>query len=161
MYEFCYLFSFASLIKDHTCFKSVDNPSRVDLILTNMQKSFQNSMVIETGLSDFHKLTLTVLKTSFRKKPPTVIEYRNYKRFSHTKFRNELGYFLNRVNLGHAKLIFGLAGPARVTSSSPALTVFCFIFPRYLFLFCLHMHFSFPKLFLKYILQITRSVLCQ
>ena len=52
---------FASLIKDHTCFKSVENPSCVDLILTNMPKSFQNSMVIETGLSDFHKLTKTVL----------------------------------------------------------------------------------------------------
>ena len=76
MYEFCCLFSFASLIKDHTCFKSVENPSCVDLILTNMQKSFQNSMVIETGLSDFHKLTLTVLKTSFRKKSPKVIQYR-------------------------------------------------------------------------------------
>ena len=81
------MFSFVSLItKDHTCFKSVE-------------KSFQNSMVIETGLSDCHKLTITILKTSFRKKPPKVIEYRNYKKFSQTKFRNELGYFLNRVNL--------------------------------------------------------------
>ena len=65
MHEFCSLFSFASLIKDHTYFKSVKNPSCVDLILINMPKSFQNSMVIETGLSDFHKLTLTVLKTIF------------------------------------------------------------------------------------------------
>ena len=90
MHELCSLFSFVSLIKDHTCFKSVEKPSCVDLILTNMPKSFQNSMVIETGLSDFHKLT--VLKTSFRK----II---NYKKISHTKFRNELGCILNRVNL--------------------------------------------------------------
>ena len=46
--------------------------------------------------SDFHKLTV---KAYFRKKSPKVIEHRNYKRFSHTKFRNELGCFLNRVNL--------------------------------------------------------------
>ena len=74
MHEFCCLLSFASLIKDHTCFKSVENPSFVELILTNMPKSFQNYMVIETGLSDFHKLTVTVLKSSFRKKPHMVIE---------------------------------------------------------------------------------------
>ena len=99
MHEFCSLFNFVSLIKDSTCFKSVENPSCIDLILTNRPKSFQKSLVIETGLSDFHKLTITVLKTSFRKKPPKVIQYRNYKKFSHTKFRDELEYSLNRVNI--------------------------------------------------------------
>ena len=47
-----------------TCFKNPDNPSRIDLILTNRSISFQNSGVIETGLSDFHKLVVTVMKTS-------------------------------------------------------------------------------------------------
>ena len=56
-------------------------------------------MVIETGLSDFHKLTVTVLKTSFKKKLPKVIQYRNYKTFSHPKFRNELKYSLNKVDI--------------------------------------------------------------
>ena len=56
-------------------------------------------MVVEIGLTDVHKLTITVLKTSFRKKPPKVIQYRNYKKFSHTKFRDELEYSLNRVNI--------------------------------------------------------------
>ena len=71
MHEFCFLFSFASLIKDHTCFKSVENPSCIDLILTNMPKSFQNPMVIETGLSDFHKLTKSkeINVFPFSKKP--------------------------------------------------------------------------------------------
>ena len=101
MYGFCSLFNFASLIKDYTCYKSVENPSCIDLILTNRPKCFQNSMVIETGLSDFHKLTVTVLKTSFRKKPPEVIQYRNYKTFSHPKFRNELKYSLNKVDISN------------------------------------------------------------
>ena len=35
----------------------------IDLILTNLPKSFQHTQTIEIGLSDFHKLTLTVLKT--------------------------------------------------------------------------------------------------
>ena len=56
MEGFCSLFCFSSLINDHTCIKSVENPSCVDLILTNRSKSFQNSMVVETGLSDFYSL---------------------------------------------------------------------------------------------------------
>ena len=38
------------------CFKNPNNPSCIDLIVTNRPKSFQNSMVIETGLSGFHKM---------------------------------------------------------------------------------------------------------
>ena len=80
MSEFCSLYNLVSLIKVPTCFKNAENPSCIDLILTNKPHSFQNSTVLETGLSDFHKLTLTVLKTSFRKKPPQVIKYQNFKK---------------------------------------------------------------------------------
>ena len=37
-------------------FKYPENPSYIDLILTNSLYSFQNSCVIETALSDFHKI---------------------------------------------------------------------------------------------------------
>ena len=66
MDDFCNLFHLKSLIKAPTCFKSIDNPSCIDLILTNRPHNFQNSAVLETGLSDFHLLTVTVLKTTFR-----------------------------------------------------------------------------------------------
>ena len=56
-----------SLINTPTCFKSSKNPSCIDLILTNKPRSFQNSSVVETGLSDFHLLTCTVLKKLIRK----------------------------------------------------------------------------------------------
>ena len=36
-------------------------------------------MFFETGLSDLHKLTFTVLKTYFQKQKPKVIKYRSYK----------------------------------------------------------------------------------
>ena len=61
--QFCASYNLKSLIKEPTCFKSVDNPSCIDLILTNHLKCFQNSGVYETGISNFHKLTFTVLKT--------------------------------------------------------------------------------------------------
>ena len=64
--DFCHIFSCRNLIKEKTCFKNPQNPSCIDLILTNRSKSFQNSMVIETGLSDFHKMSLTVMKVFYK-----------------------------------------------------------------------------------------------
>ena len=73
-----------------TCFKNLDNPSRIYLILTNCSRSFQNSGAIETGLSDFHKLVVTVMKTTFKKSKPKIITYRSYKSFSNDRFREAL-----------------------------------------------------------------------
>ena len=88
--QFCASYNLKSLIKEPTCFKSVDNPSCIDLILTNHPKCFQNSGVYETGISDFHKLTFTVLKTYFQKAKPRIIKYRDYKHFDNNEFRDEL-----------------------------------------------------------------------
>ena len=77
--QFCASYNLKSLIKEPTCFKSVDNPSCIDLILTNHPKCFQNYGVYETGISDFHKLTFTVPKTYFQKVKPRIIKYRDYK----------------------------------------------------------------------------------
>ena len=82
MSDFCGIYNLKSLIKVPTCFKSEKNPSCMDLILTNRPHSFQNSTVLETGLSDFHMLTAVIMKTSFRKKNAQVIRYRNYKHYS-------------------------------------------------------------------------------
>ena len=59
-------FNLSSLIKEPTCYKNPESPSCIDLILTNRLYSFQNSCVIETGLSDFRKVTVTVMKTSYQ-----------------------------------------------------------------------------------------------
>ena len=50
-----------TLIKQKACFKNPENPTCRDLILTNSPRSFQNSRVCETGLSDFHKLTIKTI----------------------------------------------------------------------------------------------------
>ena len=62
MEKFCGTYHLHNLIKDPTCLKNSDRPSCIDLLLTNFSKSFLKSQTLETGLSDFHKLTLTVLK---------------------------------------------------------------------------------------------------
>ena len=87
------------LIKEPTSFKSVDNPSCIDLILTNHRKCFQNSGVYETGISDFHKLTFTFLKTYFQKGKLRIIKYRDYKHFDNNEFRDELIKELSSNNM--------------------------------------------------------------
>ena len=79
-----------NLVNEPTCFKNPNNPSNINLILTNKPRSFQNTSAIETGLSDFHKLTVTVLKTNFAKLPPKILYYRNYNYFNNEHFRKDL-----------------------------------------------------------------------
>ena len=99
MKVFCDSYEFKNLIKDATCYKNPENPSCIDLILTNNPNSFQNSGVIETGLSDFHKMTVTVMKTTFEKLKPNIIHYRDYRKFSNDKFRENLISRLSTENI--------------------------------------------------------------
>ena len=84
-----------SLIKQPTCYKNPENPSCIDLILTNKDKSFQSTCVMETGLSDFHRMTISVLKMHFRQLLPKVVSYRD---FENERFRNSLQSALNDQN---------------------------------------------------------------
>ena len=90
MEEFCKNYNLKSLIPVPTCYKSPKNSLYIDLILANSQRSFQSSCTIETGLSNFHRMTITIMKASFQKLKPKVIHYRNYKRFCNESYRNEL-----------------------------------------------------------------------
>ena len=99
MEQFFTSYNLKSLLKKPTCFKCVDNPSCIDLILANHPKCFQNSGVYETGISDFHKLTFTVLKTYFQKAKQRIIKYRVYKHFDNNDFRDELITELSSNNI--------------------------------------------------------------
>ena len=97
--DFCSLYNLKNLIKSPTCFKSNANPSCIDLILTNRINSFQNSSTVETGLSDFHHLVFTVLKTTFRKKTPKMVRYRDYRNYSSFNYLNDVNRSLAGVDL--------------------------------------------------------------
>ena len=92
MNVFCTTYNFKNLVKEPTCYKNADNPSCIDLIITNKPSYFQMTTVIETGLSDFHKLTVTTLKPSYLKQEPKIFNYPNYKYFNNENFRNDLLY---------------------------------------------------------------------
>ena len=97
MTEFCNTYNLSNLIKEPTCFKNIENPSSIDLMLTNRVRQFQNSRTIETGLSDHHKMTISVLKTFFQKQLPTVVKYRDYSNFNANSFRIKLLELLTNI----------------------------------------------------------------
>ena len=76
-----------SLIKKSTCYKNSNKPFYVDIILTNKPQRFEHSCVIGTGLPDFHKMTVTVMKTSCKKLQMRVVSYRKYKYFENHRYR--------------------------------------------------------------------------
>ena len=88
--DFCDVYNLKNLIKVPTCFKNPERPTSIDVMLTNSYRSFQNSCAIETGLSDFHKMIVTILKIYFQKKEPKIIQYRDYKNFSEEEYRKFL-----------------------------------------------------------------------
>ena len=55
--------------------------------------------MIETGLSDFHMMTVTVIKTTYEKLKPKVVNYRDYKIFCNDTFRQILLEKLNTENI--------------------------------------------------------------
>ena len=71
-------------------YSSYNLKNGLDLILTNKSRCFQYTSVIETGLSDFHRLTVTIRKTSFQKLGPKIINYGAYKYFDNEEFKKDL-----------------------------------------------------------------------
>ena len=71
--NFCRIYNLTSMIIKPQGYKNPDRPSCIDLILTNCPRSFQNSCVIETGLSDVHNMVVTVMETTYRKHEPRIV----------------------------------------------------------------------------------------
>ena len=83
--DFCQIYGCKNLIIDNVCFKNLEKPSCIGVIITNRPTCFQNSVTLEAGSSDFHKMTLTVTKVFYQKRP-TIITYRSYKNYSNDVF---------------------------------------------------------------------------
>ena len=96
MKTFGEIYKFRNLIKEPTCFKNPDNPTCPDVTLTNKPLSFKNTYVIETGLSDFHKMTVAVMKMYFPKMKLQVVGYRKYKDVHNETFLVSIRHELNK-----------------------------------------------------------------
>ena len=111
MKDFCSSYCLKRLIKQATCFKNSENPSCIDLVLTNKPRRFHSTCVIETGLSDFNKMTVSVLKMYFCRLPPEAISYRDFeivqnerlKTFENERFMDSLYLVLTSQNIDYIK----------------------------------------------------------
>ena len=87
MNALCERYRLSTVIKEPTCYKNPGNPSCIDLILTNSPRSFQNSSLVKTGLSHFHRMIVAVLKMIFQRLPPKIKNYRDYSNFDNGMLR--------------------------------------------------------------------------
>ena len=83
--ELCQTCNLESIVNKPTCFKNPKNPSRIDMVLTNNQNRFLKVKTVETELSDFHKMVVSVFKTSFIKQKMKIVTYHDYTRFDNEK----------------------------------------------------------------------------
>lgn len=97
LHTFLDTFNLRNLITENTCFTKTHSSS-LDVMLTNKPRSFMHSKTTETGLSDCHKMTTTVLRAHFEKIKPIKITYRNYKNFDPDTFLNDTKIILNQEN---------------------------------------------------------------
>ena len=101
---FCNVDSLKTLYRGPTCFKNPNNPSCIDLFLTNRQQCFQQTYAVKTGISDFHKMVVTVMETHYKKQKAKTIQYGNYKHFYEQSFNFELNNELLKIDINNAEL---------------------------------------------------------
>ena len=90
---------FKMLLDKPKCCKIPTNQSCVNLFITNKPRSFWGSCTFEIQLSDFHKMTLIELKSTFAKQKPRVLNCHDYKFFNNTIFKDQLLNKLRNLNL--------------------------------------------------------------
>ena len=82
--DLCDTFSFSNLVNG--------------MMLTNRPRSFHNTSLIETGLSNCHKMIVSAFRAFFKRLLVKVVEYCNYKTFDHSEFLQNLDQELIKVN---------------------------------------------------------------
>ena len=87
--NFMALFDLKNMVKTKTCVTH-GHESLIDIILTNKSNYFMHTKTLELGVSDFHKMSLTDLKSQVARLKPKVIKYRSYKNFNEANFLKEL-----------------------------------------------------------------------
>ena len=88
--EICDTYDLKQLIKDPTCFKSINNPTILDIILTNSPKSIKQTVNLSIGISDFHNYVSAALKLFCPSDEPRVVHYRSFKKFNDESYINDL-----------------------------------------------------------------------
>ena len=87
---FCNSYCLKSIINQPICIKNPEKTSCIDLILTNSRRSFQNTWVIQTGLSSFHQMAISAIKLHFRRLLSRLFTSRDFKKLDNEMFMNSV-----------------------------------------------------------------------
>ena len=96
--DFIDTFSLTNIVNSKTCFKIL-NETLLDIMLTKnllYKKSFCKTCTVETGLTDCHKMIVTILRAYFKIILSKNIVYRDYKHFHENEFLHELDLEKNK-----------------------------------------------------------------
>ena len=77
MQQFCESYFLENVVKKPTCFKNPAEPTCIDMIITNKRGMFQSAKTYETDLSDFHKLVVSIMKLSYKKRSVFMMHFKN------------------------------------------------------------------------------------
>ena len=86
--DFLNMYNLKDLVKQKTCYKKPDHPLRIDSVLSNWHRSFQNTAVFEAGLFNVHKMTVFVFHISPSKN--LIISYHGCKRYCNNSLEMKL-----------------------------------------------------------------------
>jgi hypothetical protein len=83
-------YNLKNIIKGPTCFKSVKNPTLLDVIITNKPKSISGHLNFNIGMSDCHNYICAATKYNLSEVPKDIITYRSYKKFNEENFLSDI-----------------------------------------------------------------------
>ena len=78
------------VVQGPTCFKNVDNPTLLDVILTNTPRRLTSVLNMSLGISDFHNFICIATKMCKPNKIRRQIVYRSYKHFNEVMYLHDL-----------------------------------------------------------------------
>ena len=88
---FCKIYESKYLLAEPTCLKNLQSPSCINLI--------------DTGLSDFHKIVTKVIKILIPKAKPSILSYRSYKKFENVRFFGHLRFAVYAQSNKHKMIL--------------------------------------------------------
>ena len=79
----------SNLVTTNTCFTK-NSCSSIDVFFTNWPRCFQKTSAFETGISDYHGLVISVMKSHLPRLKPKFIKYCSYKKFDEKRFLSDV-----------------------------------------------------------------------
>ena len=82
-----------NIVKSKACYKSQEG-SCIDLTITSRHSLHQFFHAFKIGLSDYHLMVYTMLKSTYTKLEPKILRKRSYKDFNKESFLQDLQHGL-------------------------------------------------------------------